>query len=516
MIWLVGLAAAAASVPLLALDARARVLAGNTLLLAGATAALSVMFGAPVAFLLARTEIPLRRSATVLLLALLFTPLYLQAAAWQAGFGLQGWYTLAVGGPALLGGWSGAILVHVAAAIPWVVVIVGLGLRLAEPELEEEALLDATPGQVFRRVTLRRTTECVAAAFLWVAVATAGEMTVTDLFLIRTYAEEIYTQFALGDTLETATWNLIPSAVAIAWVIVGGLLLTSRLVPLDRHTSQRAARNFRLGGWRIPATALVWAIVGLLFLIPAASLVIKAGRIVTRSTEGLVRGWSAEQCLTMTLGSPLRFPREFGWTLVIGAVAATAALVVGLALAWSARRGGWRAAPAWLTIAICLALPGPLVGLALIELLDSPAVPWLAWLYDHSILAIAIVQTIRALPLATLVLWYALRTISPELLTSATLDGAGPLARFFRIALPQRGGALAAAWLVALAMASGELAGSILVVPPGVVTLPIQIFGLIHFGVDDQVAGVSLFIFGLFLATAAIVALLARFSAGRR
>ncbi len=121
-----------------------------------------------------------------------------------------------------------------------------------------------------------------------------------------------------------------------------------------------------------------------------------------------------------------------------------------------------------------------------------------------------IAQTIRALPLCALVLWYALRTIPDELLDSATLEGATPLVRFFAIALPQRRPAVAAAWLVALAIAWGELSASILVVPPGVITLPIQIFGLIHYGVDDQVAGVSLAVMALFFMIALLLATLAR------
>jgi ABC-type spermidine/putrescine transport system permease subunit II len=45
---------------------------------------------------------------------------------------------------------------------------------------------------------------------------------------------------------------------------------------------------------------------------------------------------------------------------------------------------------------------------------------------------------------------------------------------------------------VAFAVAAGDLAATILVAPPGVMTLPTQIFNLIHSGVDDLVAGVCL------------------------
>jgi iron(III) transport system permease protein len=350
----------------------------------------------------------------------------------------------------------------------------------------------------------------MAVAFLWVAVATAGEMTVTDLFLVRTYAEEIYTQFALGDTLGGTTWHLFPSVLATAWVLLAGLLLVARLIPGDRFASQRAPRVFDLGRWRIAAGGIAVVAVGLLTLVPAASLAVKAGRTVTRVEAGFERGWSAEQFLSMTLASPLRFGREFGWTLAIGALAATTAVAVALPLAWNARRRGWRALGAWIAAAACLAIPGPLVGLGLIRLFNAFDWAWLAWLYDRSIAPIWMAQSIRALPLATLVLWYALRTIPTELLASATLEGASPLARFVRIVLPQRMPAVGVAWLVAFAIAAGELDASILVIPPGIITLPIQVFGLIHYGVDDQVAGVSLFIMALIVLLAAVVALVGK------
>jgi iron(III) transport system permease protein len=494
----------------LAADPRARLLAGNTVVFAGLTSAVALTLGAPLAFLLLRTDVFARRPATLALVALLFTPLYLLAAAWQAGWGVQGWYSLAAGGPALLRGWRGAIAIQALAAVPWVVFIVGVGLRFAEAELEEEALLDATPGQVFRRVTLRRAADALVTAFLWVFVTAAGEMTVTDLFLIRTYAEEVYTRFALGDAPEMAAWGVAPSMASMTCAIALGLFVVGRLIPADRHATSRPAGRFQLKQWRPAATLVSQLAVGLLLLVPVVSLAVQAGRTVTRVGDSLERGWSAAQCASMTLGSPLRFAREIGWSAGIGLLAASAAVAIGLPLAWHARRGGWRAAPAWGIVAICLAVPGPLLGLAIIGIFDTPRVPVLVWLYDHSIAPIWLAQTIRALPLPTLILWYGLRTIPADELAGAKLDGASGPARFFRIVLPQRWPVVAAAWLAALAVATGELDASILVVPPGVTPLPLRIFGLIHYGVDDQVAGVSLFLLAVFFAYAVIFSLVAR------
>src|SRR5262249_37694045 len=116
------------------------------------------------------------------------------------------------------------------------------------------------------------------------------------------------------------------------------------------------------------------------------------------------------------------------------------------------------------------------------------------FLYDRTILAPFLAQFVRALPIATLIVWHALRTIPREQLDAAEVDGAGTMALWLRVVLPQRKAALAVAWLSAFALATGDLAASILVVPPGVTTLSIRIFGLIHYGIDDQVAGVALFV----------------------
>ncbi len=104
---------------------------------------------------------------------------------------LFGWQPILVGR-------SGAAFVHAMATLPWVVLIAGIGLCAVEPELEESALLDYAPARVLRKVTFRRALGAIAAAALAVAVLTAGDMTVTDLLAIRTYAEESYLQYTQG------------------------------------------------------------------------------------------------------------------------------------------------------------------------------------------------------------------------------------------------------------------------------------------------------------------------------
>ncbi len=203
--------------------------------------------------------------------------------------------------------------------------------------------------------------------------------------------------------------------------------------------------------------------------------------------------------------------REFGWTILLAGLAAVAALAVGIPLAWWARRGGWRGGAAWAVVACCLALPGPIIGLSLIWLFQQSDAPLVVYLYDRTVLAPLLAQWIRALPLATVVVWYALATIPQVLLESAAVDGLSPFQSLLRVALPARLPAVAAAGCLTFAIAAGDLAATILVAPPGVMTLPTQIFNLIHSGVDDLVAGVALtLILGYALLAAVVIALAKR------
>src|SRR3990172_722178 len=110
----------ASALALVTIEHRTATLLGNTLCLSAATCAISLPLGVVLAWLLVRTDLPGRRAGLVLFGVMLFVPLYLQAAAWQAGFGLQGWYTTEGGLPVLLEGWAGAVWVQAVAAVPWV------------------------------------------------------------------------------------------------------------------------------------------------------------------------------------------------------------------------------------------------------------------------------------------------------------------------------------------------------------------------------------------------------------
>jgi iron(III) transport system permease protein len=202
----------------------------ETIGLVAATEAFAMPLGVLLALVLFRTDIAGRRLVVAFVALSAFVPLPLHATAWLGAFGNLG-RSQAFGVQPILIGRTGAAVVHALAALPWVVLIVGAGLCAVEPELEESALLDYGVMRVLLRVTLRRALGAIAAAALAVAVLTAGDMTVTDLLSIRTYAEEAFLQYSLGRGPGEAAFVALPPLVVLgALIIVAGRWLV-RLDP---------------------------------------------------------------------------------------------------------------------------------------------------------------------------------------------------------------------------------------------------------------------------------------------
>ncbi|WP_435008471.1 ABC transporter permease [Tundrisphaera lichenicola] len=466
-------------------------LAFETIRLVLATGAIALPMGMALAFILCRTDVWGRRGMLFAVGLSAFVPVPLIATAWLGGLGNAGRLQVLGGSPWLVG-WSGAAFIHAVACLPWVVAIMGVGLRGVEPELEESARLDLSPWGVILRVTLRRSLGALAASALAVAVLTGGDMTVTDLLSVRTYAEEAYTQYQSGNSPRAAAVALPPMILLGVLVLLGARALL-KADPARVLSASTRARDWRLGRWRVPVGLGLIATAGNLLALPLYSLIWHAGRV--GGAPGREPSWSV-QGLAGTLANAARemyspgFARPIRSPLLSSLILAGAGALVTVALAWSlawlARRPGiWRWVVA-LTVAVTLALPGPVAGMALVvAYFDWPSI------YGSPALLI-LAYILRTLPYALVVLWPAVRSIPPAFLELATLEGYGAWGQARRVAIPLTSGAIAAAWGVSFALAMGELPASNLVSPPGTMPLAVLVWTLLHRGVESHLAGVGL------------------------
>jgi iron(III) transport system permease protein len=472
-------------------------LARESLKLTALTECLALPLGVLLAWLLFRVEVRGRRALLTLVVLLLFIPLPLQALAWLGSLGNQG-RSQVFGGRPILVGHFGAAFVHAGAALPWVVLGVGAGLRAVEVELEESALLHLGRAWVAWHVSLRRALGAILGVAIAAAVLTAGEMTVTDLLNLRTYAEEAYTigqqGLGLGRLALAATW---PQVVLVGALVFAASSLLLRADPARVASAWSAARDRpRLPGHPLLTLGL-WLGLGSLLVLPIYGLVWRAGRV----GRGLVAGRGAEWSFAGLAGTLSRAWGDLSaadltrltlpQSVALAAAGASISVALAWALAWKASRSrAWGVAAACLA-SLLLAAPGPVVGIAL-----KLAYARSGFLQRTPALMV-MGYVARTLPFALLILWPLIRTIPRDDLDAAAIDGLGPLRRVGRVAIPQTRWGIAAAWGLCLSLALAELPATYLLRAPRSDPVALYVWSMLHNGVESQLAGVGLLLLGV-------------------
>ena len=497
-------------------------LAANTLALAAGAVLVAVPAGVAAAVVLDRLPPPGATGLRAAVAVGLFVPLPVYAVAWQTVLG--SWLPPLALDPGRVAWrpWGQGLLpaawVHGTAALPWVIWIAGAVLRVSDPGLEEDAAVVGGSGAVVRLVILPRLALAAAAAATWAAVQAGTEIPVADAMMVRTFAEEVYTQL-VGAPAGVA------GAVAVtvpAWLVAVGVagLVGGRVARRFAIASADAGRPrpLRVGAGVRLATGLgVWFGAGLFAGLPLAALVWKAGG------GGTGAGWSLG-ALTSEL---LTVARLHGATLAGGlaAAAVTGTVTAGLALlaCRAADRSRWftglllgLTAAAWLT-------PGPLVGLGLKEVINrlvdaedfaltaagaAPDFPPVrSALYDQpSPVPGMWAAAIRFFPLAVAVCWPAVRAVPRELSEAAALDGAGAWGEWRLVTWPLTRPAFARAAAAVGVLALGEVSAGKLVTPPHYRAYILELFNQMHYGAEATVAALCLL---QVAATVAAVALAA-------
>ncbi len=482
-------------------------LLANSAALAALAGLLAVPMGTLLGVAAERVPFPGRRFVRGVLLLALFVPLPVYAVAWQIVLGSWLPPLTLEPGAVVWRPWNQGLIpaawVHGMAAVPWVATVVAASLRHADRDLEDEATMTGGPRHLFRHVLLPRVTLAMAAGAGFVLSQTATEIAVTDTMMVRTFAEEVYTQlvgFPAG----------VAAAVAVTvpvWVVASGLAvvvsrpLANRFFPA---VSAAPGRPLPAPRWLAVAAWFATAVTGLL---PLAALVWKAGRTAA--------GWGFANLSTQLE----RTISLSGVTLASGVLSASLAGLCTASLAawfcWANRDRPTRV----IAVAMVLALtPGPLIGLGIKELishlltleefvlrslglsLDFP--PVRSALYDQpSPLPGVWAVAVRFLPVALAILYPAVRVIPKELHEAAKLDG---VSGWRYVGWPLLRRAFGTATVAVGVLSLGEVSASKLVVPPHLGVFILDLFNQMHYGTEATVAAMCLVQIAV---TAAVVAL---------
>jgi iron(III) transport system permease protein len=467
----------------------------RTLSLAVGVAAIVVPVAAMLAIALFRFKTPGVRLLSFLALASAFTPLAVFDGGWQSCIGPYGFIRLASPGMPSVGGWPAVLAIHSATALPWALGVIAVGVRRVSASLEESALLDAGPLTVVRSVTLPQIRSSLILAALLSAIPILTDMTATDLFQVRTLAEEVYTQLAHSEGGErTTTLALLPLSLIAAGLLGVALLRW-------RDSCLRPMHQTKPLPWTPAAKALTAAalVVFALALMPLVGLFWQLGLVGgdpetvhwSPSVAGTYLGESFREVLTRgdsKSAMPL-LPRELLRSILVAVATLVVAVPTTWWWRWAGTRGRWFGV---LLVGWLVALPAPVVALGLIDLFNATWTPdWLASYYDTQ-LPMCWGQLVRTLPIAWVIVGAALDQMDSEAFDAGRVAGAGPWGLLGRIALPMLEPTLWLAGVGCTALVLLELPVAKLLAPPGFEPLSMRVFSLLHQGTANQQAALCL------------------------
>ncbi|GLZ28548.1 iron ABC transporter permease [Lentzea sp. NBRC 105346] len=412
----------------------------NTVRLTAGAVALCAVIGTATAWLVERSNLPVRKAFHVLLTAPLAIPAFVNSYAWVSLL------------PSATG-YGGALLIVTLSYFPFVHLPVAAAFQGLDPALEETAhALGLSRWRTFTRVVLPQLRPALLGGALLVALHLLAEFGALQMLRFPTFTTAIYDQYQ--STYNGPAANML----AVVLVLCCLLLLVGELKGRGRARLSRVgtgvarpATRARLGRAAIPVLTALCVLVALSLAVPLASL--------TYWLSGSSAEFDAEMIAATATTS-----------LALGALGAVCTVGLAIPVAWLVVRHR-NALSTFLERSTYFgnALPGIVVALALVTI-GIQVVPGL---YQTTVMLLA-AYAILFLPRAVVNVRSALAQAPPVLDDVAHSLGSGRLAAFRRVTLPLIAPGLGAgAALVFIAVVT-ELTATLLLAPIGTTTLATQ------------------------------------------
>lgn len=480
---------------------RARYVQGfwNSALLGAGVATLCMVLTAPMAWAVARTDMPCKQLVRAMVMLTFITPPFLGATSWvllaspNAGWLNRLFVTVfgTTSGPLNIYSLTGLVFVIAIYSIPYSFVFTTAALELVSSEMEDAAnILGAGRIATTLRITLPLVSPALAGAWIITfleAISIIGSSVIIGLPAhINLVPLQLLQFFGFPLRVEAAAAYAMPLLV----VTVGLFLLQQRVlhrrsyVALTGKGGERRPIELGAGRW----LALGWAlfVTSLTVVLPYLVLIQAA------FAKAWARGFGLDN-LTLTNFRLLLFEQTTLLqsainTFTYAATAACLAIALALATAYLVVR---RLAPlGGLLSVLCLA-PFAIPGIVLaIGFYAAYAPPPLSLAGTGALLVLAF--TARFLPIAFANASAAMRGINPEMEDAVRILGGGRLLALRGVVLPILKRNIAAVWLLVFIAASREVSSALFLYSPNTRTMSVMFFDLTEGANFEQLAALGL------------------------
>jgi iron(III) transport system permease protein len=470
----------------------------NSLILGLWTAVFSVLIGLPLAWAVARTNVPFKTLIRLTATLSYLSPPFLTAIAFvnlfspNAGL-INAFLRDVVGAPWLtfnIFSMSGLVLVTVLHTFPFVFLLASSALQSVDASYEEAAqILGAGKIRTALSVTLPLVLPAILSGTLLAfvnAIALFGSQAIIGLpARIVTLPTRIYALFDYPPEYGLASaLSLVFIAVTVVALFLQRSFLARRsYVTLSGKGSRPQLVDIGRARWLLFGFAL--AVFAVAIILPYAALI----------AVSISKSWGLDFWKGVTLANYRFILFEYDVTqraivnsLILATLAATFAVAIGAMIGWIDLRTTLPGRK-FLDYAalIPLGLPGIVMAVALIQF-------WLATpfaLYGTlTILLLAYVG--RYVPLGARAANASMRQVDPSLEESARILGASWGFTMREVTLPLIRPGLFAGWLLVFVPAIQELSASILLFSSSSITLAVAVYNLYETGYTEPVAALAI------------------------
>jgi iron(III) transport system permease protein len=484
----------------------------HTVVLAFWTGLASIVIGAPLAWLTARTNVPAKGLIRALVMASFVTPPFLGAFAWvmlagpNAGLLNTTWRAVTGSADPLVNIFtmSGLVFVVTMYTFPYVYIMLANTLALIASDLEDAAAIHGAGRiTVAFTITLPLVLPAIVSGFILAvlqALALFGSPAILALPAgFHTITTQVWSLFQFPPKVEQAAAISIPLLLATALL----LLLQKRLLGRRGYASvggkggQR--RTIALGIWRYPALGGVLVVMACSIVLPYAIL----------AKAAFSRAWAQPLSLsnltlanwTFTLFEYSATQAAIVNTIELGIATATvgAVLVALLAYVTNRRLVIGHQAVAFLALAP-IVIPGVVLAVALFIAYTRP--PFVLY---GTLAILFIAYLTKEMPVGYAQSDATFRSIPADLEEAGRILGAGRLRILRDVTAPLARSGIIAAWCFIFIGVIRELSASIILFTPNTKVMSVVLFDLKEEGQFGAIAVLGLIMLLMTFATVSIV-----------
>jgi len=460
---------------------------GGTILMGLVVAAISVAVGTVFAWLLARTDMPMRKFFEVVVIGTLFLSPFIGAVAWLT-LAAPNSGMLNVAAEKFLGATSpivdittpaGVVFVMCLYFLPYAYLFVSSSLKGMDPSYEEASYMSGKGVlKTALTVTIPLVRPALVSAFFLITILSIGVFAIPAV--LGGYSGFAPVSVLVFRAVDGSSNYALAAAIGVGVVvlaIIGTLLYRMALRSANRFTTITARgfrpRVVRIRGLKTPALVVCFVYLLLAIVLPNLALLIIS---FTPYIQTDVTDLTFTTDYWISVLTNRRVLGALGNTLMIGLIVPTITVAIAILVSYIVERTRWRFRRVIDVVAVLpVAVPGIVFATGFVWAYVGSPIYATIW-----ILVFAFVGS--HIPHATRAINASLVQIDPALEEAARVNGAGRGRMLGRITLPLTMPSILAGWILVFLLVTRDVNTAIMLYSPRTTILPVLTWNFVQDG----------------------------------